>query len=1097
MPSYAPLVPDGGQKRQAPSEFGGSNVPSKRPSLGSASNTHRTSGESGSNSTKRGEQYWMVQWRMPQYKKHKTWDGDGVLVLSGGKGTLFDLEGKILCTGKPNPDGACIGTMLMMQGREMEVDCAVSRDEYLSGRVFGRGGLSTTAPDNSGPPTSVSSSKLTKKFVPLRPVTNNAPLQRQQGASGTSIPKPRQGVELELVDLVNSSTKASRKDASIKTHWIAHWRRPQGRKHKTWDGDGFVTLKDNVLTLITDGGKYVGTSKWDGIPLFDGYECNIKGKVVGIEAQVDAKFVPKIDGWMADDGPCNDEADLEAPVISEEYFEEQSSDTLTPSLPSVTHIDAPSKTRIQPEDTQKKFVAPTNFYGKAIPKAEMPVKPRHDPNAEGAVVMKAPTEEHQKKFNIKFRPVVPVVIDPILARHLRPHQKEGVKFLYECVMGLRRHEGQGAILADEMGMGKTLQTITLVWTLLRQTPYFGAPGVGKVLIVCPVSLITNWKKEFHKWLGKDRVGVFTGDKDKSTIKQFVNTRIHEVLVIGYERLRTVIDELKYCMPKIGLVICDEGHRLKSANNKTSQMFEALDTHRRVILSGTPIQNDLSEFHAMADFCNPGLLDDYSTFKKVFETPITKSRQPGCSEKDMELGEARSAQLQAVARSFVLRRDASILKSYLPPKSEYVVFVSPSKLQKAMFTKILQPDTLSALIGGSMAKSLAMISLLTKLSNSPMLLKAALEKSKGGRNDIDEAGQAVEEALELLPHNAKLEDVSMSGKLTALSNILRYIKSETEEKCILVSHYTSTLNVLEAFCTKMKYSYLRLDGQTPQAKRQEYVDVFNKSSQSANFVFLLSSKAGGVGLNLIGASRLVLIDSDWNPSHDLQSMARIHRDGQKRHVFIYRLLTAGAIDEKIYQRQVTKLGLSDSLMGKGSSDNGGKSKSNSFTSKELRDLFTVQLQTSCHTHELLGCDCMNEADREEDGSTKSDSNDSNDVEDDEDDEEDRQAGFQSASTMKPETFTKMDKDLAKKRKAQLASLGELTHIDCLDPLAAERILDDALKAVVQSQERHEDSESLDCSVVPCGLVTFAFEKTSAMAPKENEKPDEDDEEDSED
>ena len=178
------------------------------------------------------------QRRMPQYKKHKTWDGDGVLVLSGGKGTLFDMEGKMcvryfvcdvpfsygearLCSGKPNPDGACVGTMLMIQSREMEVDCSVSRDDYLSGRVFGRGGLST-ATENSVPLASASSSKLSKKFVPLRPVTNNPPLNPQHNGSEPSSSKSRPGVELELVDLVSSSKKTI-KAASTATHWIAHW----------------------------------------------------------------------------------------------------------------------------------------------------------------------------------------------------------------------------------------------------------------------------------------------------------------------------------------------------------------------------------------------------------------------------------------------------------------------------------------------------------------------------------------------------------------------------------------------------------------------------------------------------------------------------------------------------------------------------------------------------------------------------------------------------------------------------------------------------------------------------------------------------------
>jgi len=176
------------------------------------------------------------------------------------------------------------------------------------------------------------------------------------------------------------------------------------------------------------------------------------------------------------------------------------------------------------------------------------------------------------------------------------------------------------------------------------------------------------------------------------------------------------------------------------------------------------------------------------------------------------------------------------------------------------------------------------------------------------------------------------------------------------------------------------------------------------------------------------------------------------------------------------------------MGKGASDGGGKSKSNSFTSKELRDLFSVQLQTTCHTHELLGCNCLNEDDHEdeEDGSTNGDAS---GAEDEDEDEDDRPAGFQSASLIRPETTAKVDKALAKKRKAQLASLEELTHIECLNPVARERILDDVLRAIVLSQGEEDEGDvcdGLDFDTVPCGSVTFAFEKTSAMARKEEDE-----------
>jgi DNA repair and recombination protein RAD54B len=180
-------------------------------------------------------------------------------------------------------------------------------------------------------------------------------------------------------------------------------------------------------------------------------------------------------------------------------------------------------------------------------------------------------------------------------------------------------------------------------------------------------------------------------------------------------------------------------------------------------------------------------------------------------------------------------------------------------------------------------------------------------------------------------------------------MLRQLSEKTSEKVVLVSNYTATLNILAQHLSSLSLPYLRLDGSTPSARRQGLVDTFNKTRASENFAFLLSAKSGGAGINLIGASRLVLFDVDWNPATDLQAMARIHRDGQKRPVKIYRLMMSGGMDEKIYQRQITKMGLADSVVD-------GKKNDASFSAEELRDLFRLDLRAGCQTHDLLGCNC---------------------------------------------------------------------------------------------------------------------------------------------
>ena len=573
--------------------------------------------------------------------------------------------------------------------------------------------------------------------------------------------------------------------------------------------------------------------------------------------------------------------------------------------------------------------------GIVMPKKESnkPVA-RHDPSAPGALVMKRPRTAPPGKE------IVDVVLDPILGQHLREHQREGVKFLYECVMGMRDFDGQGAILADEMGLGKTLQTIALLWTLLKQNPiYEEAPVIKKALIVCPVTLINNWRKEFRKWLGNERIGVFVADGTKTRLTDFTMGKVYNVMIIGYEKLRTVQEELKKG-GGIDIVIADEGHRLKTAQNKSAQAIKALNTPRRVILSGTPIQNDLSEFFVMVDFVNPGLLRTSKSFMKEFEGPIVKSRQPGAVRKDVDKGEAQSAELADLTAPFILRRTAEVLSKYLPAKTECVLFCRPTRAQASVYRHVLASPAFQSALGNAEA-SLQLITVLKKVCNSPSLLSLKISQEPAKNSTIATLLSAIPPSL--------LHSAAGSGKLRVLDQLLHNLHTTTSEKIVLVSNYTSTLDLMAVLLSSLSYPFLRLDGSTPSSKRQDLVDEFNRTPASTCFAFLLSAKSGGTGLNLIGASRLVLFDVDWNPSTDLQAMARIHRDGQRRDCKIYRLLTKGALDEKIFQRQVTKLGLADSVMD-------SKASVASFTKEELKDLFRLDEESRCQTHELLGCLC---------------------------------------------------------------------------------------------------------------------------------------------
>ncbi|WPH03427.1 Hypothetical protein R9X50_00630700 [Acrodontium crateriforme] len=733
--------------------------------------------------------------------------------------------------------------------------------------------------------------------------------------------------------VVENSSDVSQSTSTSETGYEAYfnvlWRKYTTKKNKTWDGDGILSVSGGFATLQNADGRSLGRTACKG-PLLIGSELSVGGKEVEIDSTISKAdflagrpFLGQVKEQPTEN-PSKEHEDVTK--MTKREREKQNRIVVKQSVPPRPTIHAPpsAKTAFKPpmlNDTVQQ----------ASRNSSLPI-PRHDPTAEGALVMKRP------KSAPRGQQIVDVVVDPFLTKHLRPHQREGVAFLYECVMGLKNYAGEGAVLADEMGLGKTLQTIALLWTLMKQNPiYKDEPVVKKALIVCPVSLINNWRREFRKWLGNERIGVFVVDDKKTKLTNFTKGKQYSVMIIGYEKLRIVQADLQDG-DGIDIVIADEGHRLKTAQNKSALAIKSLSTDRRIILSGTPVQNDLAEFHTMVDFVNPNLLNKYSTFKREFEIPINKSREPGASAKDVEKGEARSEELAEITGMFILRRTAEILSQYLPPKTEYVVFCKPTKVQKKVYQAIIGSPAFGAALGSS-AIILELINILKKVCNSPNLL---LKKNEKGE-EITKP-----ELLELVSPSL-LKSPGASGKLQVLDSLLHCIRTTTEEKVVLVSNYTSTMDILQNLLSSLGYSFLRMDGSTPPAKRQDIVERFNRSSQSNAFVFLLSAKAGGVGLNLIGASRLILYDLDWNPAIDLQAMARIHRDGQKRPCFIYRFLTQGAIDEKIFQRQVSKTGLADSIVD-------GKNGVSGFSKDELRDLFSLDEGVDCQTHKILGCTC---------------------------------------------------------------------------------------------------------------------------------------------
>eukprot|EP01129_Flabellula_baltica_P011803 TRINITY_DN5226_c0_g1_i1.p1 TRINITY_DN5226_c0_g1~~TRINITY_DN5226_c0_g1_i1.p1 ORF type:complete len:771 (-),score=153.12 TRINITY_DN5226_c0_g1_i1:7-2319(-) len=533
-----------------------------------------------------------------------------------------------------------------------------------------------------------------------------------------------------------------------------------------------------------------------------------------------------------------------------------------------------------------------------------------------AVILYEPEEEEGKLH---------VLVDPGLSRYFRPHQIEGVKFMYNCVMGFTTPNQYGCILADDMGLGKTLQSIAVMWTLLKQSPNAGKITTKNILVVCPTTLVKNWGKEISKWLKLKAECVMISDQSKSnTIKilDHFQSIYKPILIMSYEQCRIHIERLKKI--NFGLMICDEGHRLRNPSSKTTAAINSLPCRRRILLSGTPYQNNLEEFYALVDFVNPGVLGDPSDFKRKFTSPILLANNPKSDEDTIKKGVKRANKLYSITSQFLLRRNSTVLEDYLPPKNSFVLFCRPSDVQTNLYKSFLtEIDT-----GGTTA--LGSIAILTQLCSHPSIIYPKYIESNRKHKKI-------------LPPDFDHTQYryEYSGKMDTVHHLLLKVRQENpSDKVVLVSFSKKMLNYFELMCKSLDHQFSRIDGSTNPKERMDIVDEFN-DPRSSTFIILLSAKAAGEGLNLIGANRLILYDCDWNPAYENQAMARIWRDGQKKEVFIYRLLSTGTIEEKIFQRQMEKQSMSSKVVG-------ADFVSQRFTPEDLKRIFTLTENTDCET-----------------------------------------------------------------------------------------------------------------------------------------------------
>lgn len=439
-----------------------------------------------------------------------------------------------------------------------------------------------------------------------------------------------------------------------------------------------------------------------------------------------------------------------------------------------------------------------------------------------------------------------------------------------------------------MGLGKTLQSVGLIYTLLKTTiTAKGGPTAKRVIVVCPCSLVKNWENEFVKWLGPGAVKVLAiAEADRKSVEKnldcFVRTRLFQVLVCSYECIRGHVGRLTKASASqdsvCDLLVCDEAHRLKNSENQTSKALNSLPVRRRVLLTGTPMQNDLQEFYAMADFTNQGILGSPEQFRRRYEGPILRGREPDATEKQKERAAERQEEMSNIVNEFILRRTNTLNAKHLPPKLVQVVCCNLTDVQKDMYQHLVNSKDTQHILDGKQVNCLASIQLLMKLSNHPSLVvdedksytsKASSNKRSAANkkvkyNDYEEkestAAPGADGIAKFLPYNntggggrggfAPVHP-EWSGKMNVLYRLMKEMRvpGNGNDKIVIISNYTQTLDLIGRMCKENSWRFCRLDGSVTMKKRQAMVEEFNDPS-STLIAFLLSSKAGGWCVNEI-------------------------------------------------------------------------------------------------------------------------------------------------------------------------------------------------------------------------------------------------------
>ncbi|KAH6824584.1 chromatin remodeling 24 [Perilla frutescens var. hirtella] len=524
-----------------------------------------------------------------------------------------------------------------------------------------------------------------------------------------------------------------------------------------------------------------------------------------------------------------------------------------------------------------------------------------------------------------------------IAKMLYPHQREGLKWLWSL-----HCKGKGGILGDDMGLGKTMQICSFLSGL------FHSSLIRRVLVVAPKTLLTHWKNELSTvgLSGKTREYFSTCPKTRHYELQYI-LQDHGILLTTYDIVRNNTNSLcgyhRYNDDgeedefTWDYMILDEGHLIKNPSTQRAKSLLQLPCRHRIIISGTPLQNNLKELWALFNFCCPELLGDKKEFKDKYEHFINRGMEKNASDREKHVGSSVAKKLRDCIEPYFLRRMKSEVfrdDTTLSKKSEVIVWLRLTQCQRRLYEAFLNSEIVVSACDGS---PLAALTILKKICDHPLLLtkRAAEDLLEGMDSMVEQEDRNVAEKLAM--HIADVaerfdivENHDISCKISFILSLLGDLVPKGHN-VLIFSQTRKMLNLIQESLSSNHYKYMRIDGTTKINDRAKVVKDFQEGRGAP--IFLLTSQVGGLGLTLTNADRVIVVDPAWNPSTDNQSVDRAYRIGQKKNVIVYRLMTCGTVEEKIYRKQVFKGGLFRSATEH-------KEQIRYFSQRDLRDLFSL-------------------------------------------------------------------------------------------------------------------------------------------------------------